>query len=145
MRLLSVSLLTFFGGSVASASQADFKTRCEALSKGVTVQGYHGIKVPIAQYVTKNTTIDQFAQETGTNATCALPNPVVQVDLCRVALNFPTSDSSEVYMEAWLPENWNSRFLAVGTGGLAGCEFPQLMGLHRADMRQASSTRNSRT
>jgi feruloyl esterase len=145
MRFLSVSLLTLLGGTVASALQADFKTRCEALSKGVKVQGYNGVKVPIAQYVTKNTTIDQFSQETGTNATCAYPNPVVQVDLCRVALNFPTSDSSEVYMEAWLPENWNSRFLAVGTGGLAGCEFLRLMGSHCADMRQVSSTRNSRT
>jgi feruloyl esterase len=145
MQFLSVFLLTLVGGSVTSALQADFKTRCEALGKGVKVQGYSGIKVAIAQYVTKNTTINQFTQETGTNGTCTFPNPVVQVDLCRVALNFPTSNSSEVYMEAWLPEKWNSRFLAVGTGGLAGCEFPRLKGSHRADMRQASSTRNSRT
>jgi feruloyl esterase len=74
----------------------------------------------MAKYFTQNTTIDQFAE--GTNVTCALPNPVVPVDLCRVALNFPTSESSEVYMEAWLPEKWNQRFLAVGTGGLTGCK-----------------------
>lgn len=102
------------------SATANFKSRCESLSSGVKVQGYNGIKVNKAAYVTQNTTFDQFAE--GTNVTCALPITTVPVDICRIALNFPTEGNGEVYMEAWLPEKWNSRFLAVGTGGLAGCK-----------------------
>lgn len=45
-----------------------------------------------------------------------------QVDLCRVALSVTTSDTSENYMEVWLPTGWNGRFLATDNKGLAGCK-----------------------
>ena len=126
MRLLiTTPLLAFFNSAASFASPADFKSRCEVLGRGVKVQAYNGIGVTIAQYLTKGSVIDQFSE--GTNSTCALPNPVVPVDLCRLAFHVPTSESSDIYMEAWLPEQWNSRFLAVGTGGLAGCEFCQII------------------
>ncbi|KIK64593.1 hypothetical protein GYMLUDRAFT_981797 [Collybiopsis luxurians FD-317 M1] len=46
---------------------------------------------------------------------------VVPVDICRVTLNVSTSDSSGIFMEAWLPKNWTGRFLSTGNGGFGGC------------------------
>ncbi|KAF2821589.1 feruloyl esterase B [Ophiobolus disseminans] len=107
---LALALCSLVGTAFSSTSTPDFKSRCEALSGGVDVRGYENIS---------------FSE--GTNSTCTFPNPVTAVDLCRVGIRFSTSDSSEVYMEAWLPEKWNSRLLSIGTGGLAGCIFfPEL-------------------
>lgn len=33
----------------------------------------------------------------------------------------PTSNSSGIHLEAWLPSEWESRFLSTGNGGLNGC------------------------
>ncbi|KAF2869676.1 hypothetical protein BDV95DRAFT_497909 [Massariosphaeria phaeospora] len=124
MQFITTSLLALsFNSAAFGVASTDFKSRCEALGQGVEVPGYDGLSVGITQFLAKDSVIDQFAE--GTNATCALPNPVVPVDLCRLALRAPTSNASEIHMEVWLPEQWNSRFLAVGTGGLAGCIFYQ--------------------
>lgn len=56
------------------------------------------------------------------NVTCTQPSQLVPVDLCRVSMRVETSDRSELSMEAWLPKEWNGRFLSTGNGGLAGCK-----------------------
>lgn len=38
-------------------------------------------------------------------------------------MNVTTSEYSHIILEAWLPENWNGRFLSTGNGGLSGCIF----------------------
>jgi feruloyl esterase len=85
------------------------------------IDGYKGYKINLAKYLPKNTIIDHAAE--GLNQTC-LPNGTpapLPVSLCRLQLTVPTSRSSEIVMEAWLPENWTGRFLATGNGGLSGC------------------------
>ncbi|KAJ7285169.1 tannase and feruloyl esterase [Mycena rebaudengoi] len=47
----------------------------------------------------------------------------VSVPLCRVQFFTNTSESSVVYGEAWLPDEWHGRFLGAGNGGLGGCIF----------------------
>lgn len=42
-------------------------------------------------------------------------------NLCRAVINVTTSDSSTDRIEAWLPDEWNGRFLATGNGGTGGC------------------------
>ncbi len=42
-------------------------------------------------------------------------------DFCRIVVSISTSDSSSVRVEGWLPDEWNGRFLATGTGGEGGC------------------------
>ncbi|KAM0490226.1 hypothetical protein ACHAP8_011763 [Fusarium lateritium] len=42
-------------------------------------------------------------------------------NLCRVVVNVTTSTSSSTRIEAWLPDDWNTRLLATGTGGIGGC------------------------
>lgn len=45
----------------------------------------------------------------------------VPIDLCRAVVNVSSSASSTARIEAWLPDNWNGRFLATGNGGTGGC------------------------
>lgn len=57
---------------------------------------------------------------------CGGPDYIANVtaDVCRVVVNVPTSDTSVVRVEAWLPateDAWNGRFLATGNGGIGGC------------------------
>ncbi|KAF4446972.1 hypothetical protein F53441_9443 [Fusarium austroafricanum] len=62
-----------------------------------------------------------------TVASCGGPNYKANIttDLCRVVVNISTSHSSVVRIEAWLPDNWNNRLLATGTGGIGGCiDYP---------------------
>jgi feruloyl esterase len=42
-------------------------------------------------------------------------------DLCRVVVSVATTSTSRVLVEAWLPDEWNSRLLASGGGGIGGC------------------------
>lgn len=77
-----------------------------------------------------NATVTEHAFiESGTNlslpdndASCGSKSQVVPVDLCRVAVQITTSESSGVVAEIWLPESWNGRLLTTGNGGLGGCE-----------------------
>jgi feruloyl esterase len=48
-------------------------------------------------------------------------NATITADLCRFVLDTTTSNSSSIHFEAWLPDDWNGRFLAAGGGGLGGC------------------------
>jgi feruloyl esterase len=53
----------------------------------------------------------------------------VSQDVCRVAAFIRTSERSGVHFEAWLPRDWNSRFLATGNGGIGGCKCSKLYAL----------------
>jgi feruloyl esterase len=74
------------------------------------------------EFVPQNTTVDLKYRD----LTCGGPGKTAQVaqDICRVALNVRTSNQSGIEMEAWLPRNWNGRFLATGNGGIGGCQLP---------------------
>jgi feruloyl esterase len=55
--------------------------------------------------------------------TCNRASQAVTVDLCRIALQIPTSKRSSISFELWLPSDWKgSRYLATGNGGIDGCE-----------------------
>ena len=46
----------------------------------------------------------------------------VSVPMCRVQFYTNTSDISAITAEMWLPTNYSGRMLALGNGGLGGCE-----------------------
>ncbi|KAF5716819.1 feruloyl esterase b [Fusarium mundagurra] len=54
--------------------------------------------------------------------TCNRASQAVTVDLCRIALQIPTSKRSSISFELWMPSDWKeSRYLATGNGGIDGC------------------------
>ncbi|KAJ4290600.1 hypothetical protein N0V90_010818 [Kalmusia sp. IMI 367209] len=57
----------------------------------------------------------------GVNPTCGISAANITSDLCRIVFDTATSSSSSVHFEAWLPDNWNGRFMATGGSGLSGC------------------------
>ncbi|KAI1381288.1 tannase and feruloyl esterase [Hypoxylon crocopeplum] len=61
----------------------------------------------------------------GTVESCGGPDLKANAttNLCRLVLVVATTPSSEVQLEAWLPDaqNWNNRLLATGNGGIGGC------------------------
>ncbi|KAI0181759.1 tannase and feruloyl esterase [Hypoxylon sp. FL1284] len=67
----------------------------------------------------------------GTVDSCGGPNLKADItaDLCRLVLTVATTSSSEVQVEAWLPDAqiWNKRSLATGNGGIGGCiDYPTM-------------------
>ncbi|KAJ6490290.1 tannase and feruloyl esterase [Mycena vitilis] len=73
----------------------------------------------------ENTTILGVAYVSGGNTVKArgpcVAKAHVSTPLCRVEFITQTSETSAVRGEAWLPDEWNGRFLALGNGGLGGC------------------------
>lgn len=60
----------------------------------------------------------------GLDTTCqaiGYPYTNATADICRVVVSVNTTETSSVIVEGWLPNEWNSRFLASGGGGILGC------------------------
>ncbi|KAL5532412.1 hypothetical protein ACEPAF_5982 [Sanghuangporus sanghuang] len=55
-----------------------------------------------------------------TTGTC-LPAAQISSTLCRIQFVVNNSSISSIFTEAWFPEDWNQKFLALGNGGLNGC------------------------
>ncbi|EMC97790.1 hypothetical protein BAUCODRAFT_137637 [Baudoinia panamericana UAMH 10762] len=89
---------------------------CSAIAQSFR---YQNVTVNFAHYVPAGTNIS--LEQTGALATCARPFQVAPVDVCRVAMFVATSNRSNITLEAWLPTDWNGRFLSTGNGGLSGC------------------------
>ncbi|TFK99541.1 tannase and feruloyl esterase [Pterulicium gracile] len=74
----------------------------------------------------KDTTIISATRVAGNSSVqpwgvCGTDPVPASVPLCRVQFSVKTSNVSEVKAEAWLPDEWHGRFLAIGNGGLGGC------------------------
>lgn len=96
--------------------QADLTAKCANLVDGLTLPN---TTVWFSETVAANTNIS-FPDN---DPTCGRPGMPVSVDLCRVAMQVATSSSppGNISLEAWLPLEWNGRYLSTGNGGLSGC------------------------
>lgn len=104
-----------------TSTSHDPAARCADLARSLTLPN---ATVWFSEFVPANTTLT-FPDN---HPACARPSQFISVEICRVAARVSTStvtDSSvshgSVSFEAWLPLDWNGRFLAVGNGGLNGC------------------------
>ncbi|KAF1954248.1 putative feruloyl esterase [Byssothecium circinans] len=105
---------------VSAYPSNSFQDKCAGLAKDIHLD--YPFTVNIAQYLPPNATIDLHAE--GRNLTCDSYYPStfsVEVGICRFNLKVETTNSSEIYVEVWLPEKWEGRVLSTGNGGLAGC------------------------
>lgn len=99
---------------------------CQQLA--TILNNFPGVVVLNATHLANNTSIalpgliPSCANSAGYSAAKAT------TDLCRAVINVNTSSSSTDQIEAWLPDNWNGRFLATGNGGTGGCiDYGNLM------------------
>jgi feruloyl esterase len=94
------------------------RTACEAFGRSIDIGN---VSLVVSSYYENNATVplpglvESCASRPGQNST------VVTSNLCRLVVNATTSPTSEMVIEAWLPDIWNGRFLATGNGGIGGC------------------------
>ncbi|KAL8418484.1 hypothetical protein RB594_001901 [Gaeumannomyces avenae] len=100
--------------------EAECHSRCEAFGDTLSI--------PNVSFVSSthysnggNITLDGVVQSCAWGGGVEIRWTEATSDLCRIVVNVTTSPTSEVLVEAWLPDTWTGRFLATGTGGLGGC------------------------
>ena len=119
--VLAICGLLVATGRSLSNNSSDFQSSCETLSNLTTVDA-SDVTVLRSGYVAAGSLLNLTAE--GRNESCAAWDaPVLPASVCRLVLQVPTSNSSSVQMEIWLPEEWSGRFLSTGNGGLAGCKI----------------------
>ncbi|KAJ4483742.1 ferulic acid esterase [Lentinula aciculospora] len=92
----------------------DFGVNCSRFAPEINISG---VKLHFTQYVPGGTNLS-FPEN---HFTCGISYHVVSSDICRVAMAVPTSESSEISLEAWFPLNYSGRFLSTANRGLSGC------------------------
>ena len=108
---------TFIPSTMASNAAA----RCNAFSSTFTVPGLTSIN---STYLTQNSA---FALP----PLCGGGSLKTSVNVCYVAYDIATTSSSSTHYDVWLPDTWNGRMLATGTGGLSGCTSRAFLSKHR--------------
>ncbi|TLS27420.1 hypothetical protein PpBr36_04184 [Pyricularia pennisetigena] len=104
------------GATLAQAATAsDFAAKCQAFQPERLVKNSTRTRL---EYVASGTTI----QLDDNVPSCGRTSQVVDTNICRIALQIPTSNRSSLSFELWLPERWDGkRYVATGNGGVDGC------------------------
>ena len=100
-----------------SVAHKSFRDRCLAFNPEKHVRNSTRTRL---EFISAGTTLDLDDNV----PSCGRTSQAIQGDLCRVALQIPTSKRSSISFEIWLPENWDDkkRFVATGNGGVDGCK-----------------------
>jgi hypothetical protein len=122
--LLSVSFLAL---SQSVAALTTFEQKCLAFRPEKYIKGASRSTM---QYVAAGTTL-AFPEN---DATCNRGSQAVSADLCRIALEINTTNTSKIAFEAWFPEAWSGRLLATGNGGIDGCKSNTLQQLSQTSL-----------
>ncbi|KAF5003106.1 hypothetical protein FDECE_10322 [Fusarium decemcellulare] len=112
-QLVAVSYLFILGN--CDSSSEFFRERCLSFAPQKLINNSTLTRL---EYILDGTTINLDDNV----ESCNRPSQVVSANLCRVALQIPTSARSSISFELWLPDKWEgSRYLATGNGGVDGC------------------------
>lgn len=106
----SISLLA------APVACDDFRDRCLNFKPASLIRNS---TLTRQEFISDNTTLDLSDNV----PSCNRRSQLISTDLCRIALQIPTSSRSSISFEVWLPRDWEGeRFLATGNGGVDGCK-----------------------
>ena len=112
---LALAALIPLSPHVAAQGPNAFKEQCLSFKPEKLVQLSTQTRL---EYIANGTTLE-FPDNV---ASCNRPSQLVSTNVCRVALSIPTSNSSGITFELWLPEDWpNARYISTGNGGVDGC------------------------
>ncbi|KAJ3986743.1 putative feruloyl esterase [Lentinula detonsa] len=111
---LSYSTQFQTSSSLSNTTILDFDANCSRFASEVNIPG---VKLHFTQYVPGGTNLS-FPEN---HPTCGIPYQTVSSDICRLAMTVPTSESSEISLEAWFPVNYSGRFLSTANRGFSGC------------------------
>ncbi|KAM0282411.1 hypothetical protein ACHAO9_010200 [Fusarium lateritium] len=100
--------------AACDSSHDSFRDRCLAFTPSKLI---HNSTLTRQEFVPADTILDLSDNV----ASCNRLSQRVTVDLCRIALQIPTSERSSISFELWLPREWeDKRYLATGNGGVDG-------------------------
>ena len=130
--ILGVIVASLAFGTLAQNS-GDYEAACSSLASSSSTT-----------FSALNTTIFNatfYAEPADNVATLGVCQPTanISVPLCRIQFYTNTSDISAIMAEMWLPTNYSGRMLALGNGGLDGCESIALFPFLRAACVEGSS------
>lgn len=113
-QILNVTL-PFFTSSGSPAlsysTQDEFIARCGSFIHEASIPG---ATVHFSQYLNAGTNLSL----SDNHPSCGASHWIVPSDICRIALSVPTSDTSEMSVEAWFPYNYAGRFLTTTNRGM---------------------------
>lgn len=111
----------------ALVSQPNFGVSHNVFDPAIACAGLERLLIPNV------TILNAIYYDEPTNASTSEPFDTISIDvpLCRLEFSITTSETSRVRAEAWLPSEWTGRFMAIGNGGLGGCEFCEVELLQR--------------
>lgn len=115
-QILNVTL-PFFSGSAPALSfstQEQFIARCSSFAREASIPG---ATIHFSHYLNAGTNLSLSEN----HASCGASHWIVPSDICRIALTVPTSDTSEMSVEAWFPYDYAGRFLTTTNRGTNDC------------------------
>lgn len=114
--------------ALCDISRDSFRERCLALQPARLIRNS---TLTRQEFVSADTTLDLSDNV----PSCNRRSQLVTVDLCRIALQIPTSKRSSISFELWLPHEWEgNRYLATGNGGVDGCKHSANYGTARLNL-----------
>lgn len=115
MSLAALNSLSLVVAAAQHACPDSFRQRCLSFAPEQLIRNSTRTRL---EHVAGGTTL----RLTENVASCGRPSQAVSANLCRVALQIPTSGRSGIAFELWLPEEWDGgRYVATGNGGIDGC------------------------
>lgn len=88
-----------------------FATHCGLFAQNAVIPG---VTVHFSQYVAAGTNLSLEEN----HPSCNVSHYIVQSDICRVAMSVPTSNESQMSVEAWFPYDYADRYLTTTNRGM---------------------------
>ena len=101
---------TTTGAILSYTTYDDFITHCTSFASRSSLPG---ATIHFSQHVPAGTNLSLPEN----HPSCGLSSWTVSSDMCRVAMSVPTSETSEMSVEAWFPYEYTGRFLTTTNRG----------------------------